>query len=80
MSIETVTTTSATAESVEGAAGVAPFFIRKPIPQKLIEGGCVIFDCQIGGTPKPHIYWRKAGIPLTTGYRYKILLINFEPF
>ncbi|KAJ7345581.1 hypothetical protein JRQ81_001531 [Phrynocephalus forsythii] len=60
------------AEEVSGEAA-PPFFIRKPIVQNLIEGGCVIFECQVGGNPKPHVYWKKAGLPLTTGYRYKIL-------
>nr|XP_016851935.1 PREDICTED: titin [Anolis carolinensis] len=61
--------------AVEDASAepAAPFFIRKPIIQKLIEGGSIIFECQVGGNPKPHVYWKKAGLPLTTGYRYKIL-------
>ncbi|XP_024059815.1 titin isoform X2 [Terrapene carolina triunguis] len=50
----------------------APYFITKPVIQKLVEGGSVIFECQIGGNPKPHIYWKKAGVPLTTGYRHKV--------
>ncbi|OCT61204.1 hypothetical protein XELAEV_18047227mg [Xenopus laevis] len=56
----------------ETGEGIAPFFIRKPTMQKLVEGGKVVFDCQIGGNPKPHIYWKKASVSLNTGYRYKV--------
>ncbi|RXN00523.1 Titin [Acipenser ruthenus] len=69
---ETMSEISGAAESVESGAGVAAFFVRKPTVQKLVEGGSVVFDCQIGGIPKPHIYWKKAGVPLTTGYRYRV--------
>ncbi|KFO13403.1 Titin, partial [Balearica regulorum gibbericeps] len=62
---------STAAEEVMGEP-MPPFFIRKPIVHKLIEGGSIIFECQVGGNPKPHVYWKKGGVPLTTGYRYKV--------
>ncbi|KFV66309.1 Titin, partial [Dryobates pubescens] len=62
---------SAATEEVLGEP-IPPFFIRKPVVHKLIEGGSIIFECQVGGNPKPHVYWKKGGVPLTTGYRYKV--------
>ena len=64
-------------ETVETAPAVAPFFIKKPTVQKLEEGGCVVFECQIGGSPKPNILWKKSGVPLTTGYRYLVHIATF---
>ncbi|NXQ36801.1 TITIN protein, partial [Alaudala cheleensis] len=62
---------SAAAEEISGEP-MPPFFIRKPMVHKLVEGGSIIFECQVGGNPKPHVYWKKGGVPLTTGYRYKV--------
>ncbi|MCI4378776.1 hypothetical protein PGIGA_G00219550 [Pangasianodon gigas] len=59
-------------ETVEAGAAAGPFFVRKPVSQKLVEGGSVVFVCQIGGSPKPHICWKKNGVPLTSGYRYRV--------
>lgn len=60
---EQVTVEVSTGESA------APFFVKKPAAQKLVEGGSVVFECQVGGNPKPHVIWKKNGLPLTTGYR-----------
>ncbi|XP_045336328.1 titin isoform X4 [Leopardus geoffroyi] len=67
-----MTDTSITEEQVAPGEPAAPFFITKPVVQKLVEGGSVVFECQVGGNPKPHVYWKKSGVPLTTGYRYKV--------
>nr|XP_023685183.1 titin-like isoform X1 [Paramormyrops kingsleyae]XP_023685184.1 titin-like isoform X1 [Paramormyrops kingsleyae] len=58
---------------VESEEGMAPFFVTKPSVQRLVEGRAVDFECQIGGSPQPHIYWKKAGVPLSNGFRHKIL-------
>ncbi|KAF6361715.1 hypothetical protein mRhiFer1_009942 [Rhinolophus ferrumequinum] len=59
-------------ERAEPGEPAAPFFIVKPVVQRLVEGASIVFECQIGGNPKPHVYWKKSGVPLTTGYRYKV--------
>ncbi|XP_045698023.1 titin isoform X1 [Phyllostomus hastatus] len=68
-----MTDTSIMEERAEPGEPAAPFFISKPVVQRLVEGGSVVFECQVGGNPKPHVYWKKSGVPLTSGYRYKVI-------
>ncbi|XP_054418510.1 titin isoform X1 [Pteronotus mesoamericanus] len=68
-----MTDTSIMEERAEPGEPAAPFFISKPVVQKLVEGGSVVFECQVGGNPKPHVYWKKSGVPLTSGYRHKVI-------
>lgn len=61
----------ATVEVTSGGEAAPPSFVKRPSAQRLVEGGSVIFQCQVAGNPRPHIIWKKSGVPLTTGYRYK---------
>uniref|UniRef100_A0A0S7EPU5 non-specific serine/threonine protein kinase n=2 Tax=Poeciliopsis prolifica TaxID=188132 RepID=A0A0S7EPU5_9TELE len=71
VTVETKDETEVSAVEPDSPAA-APFFIKTPVVQKLVEGGSVVFQCQVGGNPKPHIVWKKSGVSLTTGYRYKV--------
>lgn len=64
-----------TKEDTVTGESAAPFFIQKPTVQKLVEGGSVAFHCQVGGNPRPHLVWKKNGVALTTGYRYKAVCV-----
>lgn len=57
------------AEVTSGEEAAPPSFVRRPSAQRLVEGGSVVFQCQVSGNPRPHVIWKKSGVPLTTGYR-----------
>lgn len=59
----------AAVEVTSGGEVAPPTFVRRPTAQRLVEGGSVVFQCQVAGNPRPHIIWKKSGVPLTTGYR-----------
>ncbi|KAM9804801.1 titin-like [Neosynchiropus ocellatus] len=58
--------------AAESETAAAPHFLRTPSAQKLVEGGCVVFDCQVVGSPAPQVVWKKNNSVLAAGYRYKI--------
>ncbi|KAM8858182.1 titin-like [Synchiropus picturatus] len=62
----------AAAEPEAAAAPAAPVFLRTPSAQRLVEGGCVVFDCRVAGSPAPRVLWKKNNAVLAAGYRYKI--------
>ncbi|RVE61151.1 hypothetical protein OJAV_G00167850 [Oryzias javanicus] len=72
MAAEAKEDTMSQVSEADSTAAAAPFFTKKPTVQKLVEGGSVVFGCQVDGSPKPQVTWKKSGVPLTTGYRYKI--------
>lgn len=65
-----VAVATAAVEVTSGGEAAPPSFIKRPSAQCLVEGGSVVFQCQVAGNPRPHIIWKKSGVPLTTGYRY----------
>ncbi|XP_015767382.1 PREDICTED: peroxidasin homolog [Acropora digitifera] len=52
---------------------VPPFLVRYP-PSRVesIEGNSVTLNCLARGNPRPHIEWRKEGLPLTLDPRFEI--------
>ncbi|KPP64347.1 titin-like, partial [Scleropages formosus] len=69
---QTVSEVNGMLEHMESDTGTPPFFVTKPSVQRLVEGRSVAFECQVGGNPQPHVYWKKGGVPLSNGYRHKI--------
>ncbi|XP_075253991.1 uncharacterized protein LOC142345665 isoform X8 [Convolutriloba macropyga] len=51
---------------------VAPEFIRKLTPQRLVEGGHAMFQCVVSGFPYPDIQWLKNNQIIQSGYRYQV--------
>lgn len=52
---------------------VPPYLVRYP-PSRVesIEGNSVTLNCLARGNPRPHIEWRKEGLPLTLDPRFEI--------
>ncbi|XP_072320492.1 titin-like [Eucyclogobius newberryi] len=50
----------------------SPMFTQTPQVQKLVEGGSVLFHATVQALPKPQVIWKKNGVQITTGYRYKV--------
>ncbi|XP_014664077.1 PREDICTED: palladin-like [Priapulus caudatus] len=53
-------------------AMIPPSFIKQLGTIKLVEGNSAFFECIVRGQPDPEIIWSRRGVPIMTGYRYKI--------
>ncbi|KAK7879518.1 hypothetical protein WMY93_033766, partial [Mugilogobius chulae] len=50
----------------------SPTFTQTPQVQRLVEGGSVLFHATVKGLPRPQVVWKKNGVTISTGYRYKV--------